>query len=148
MKKRNICVAAFYVLFAVIGLVYTLSWKHQSTTGVNPNVWPAFWFIIIIIAALAYLLTLILKKEDTPVSESSKFHFKKSLPTIVWTGLYIFAFQRLGFVLSTMLYLPLEMILFGEKNWKPILLISLLLPICMYFLFTKVFSIYLPSLFL
>ena len=64
--------------------------------------------------------------------------------TIIWVGLYTFAFQQFGFLFPTMVFLLGEMYLFGEKRWKVLVSISILLPIIFYFLFTKVFGIYLP----
>lgn len=143
MKKRNLLLGAAYAVFAIVGLVYTCSWPYVSTTGLNPSFWPSLMFGILLIAAIAIIIFSV-RGEDSEVSESDKFKWKKSLPTIIWVGLYTFAFQQFGFLFPTMVFLLGEMYLFGEKRWKVLVSISILLPIIFYFLFTKVFGIYLP----
>lgn len=143
MKKRNILLGLAYAVFAVVGLVYTLSWPYVSTTGLNPSFWPSIMFGILLISAIAIIIISV-TGEDAEVSEGDKFKWKKSLPTIIWVGLYTFAFQQFGFLIPTMVFLLGEMYLFGEKRWKVLLPISILLPVIFYFLFTKVFGIYLP----
>lgn len=143
MKKRNILLGAAYAAFAIIGLVYTCSWTYVSTTGLNPSFWPNIMFAMLLISAIAIIVFSVLGP-DAEVSEDSRFHWRKSLPTIIWVGLYTYAFQRFGFLIPTMVFLCGEMFLFGEKRWKALLFISILLPIVLYFLFTKVFGIYLP----
>ncbi len=143
MKKRNILLGIAYAAFAVVGLIYTLSWTYVSTTGLNPSFWPSIMFGLLLVSAIAIIIFSAIGP-DEEVSEDSKFKWKKSLPTIIWVGLYTFAFQQFGFLYPTMVFLLGEMFLFGEKRLKVLLPISILLPIVLYFLFTKVFGIYLP----
>lgn len=143
MKKRNVFLGIAYAAFAIIGLVYTLSWNHVSTTGLNPNFWPSIMFGLLLASAVAIIIFSAIGP-DTPVSKGDTFKWIKSLPTIIWVGLYTFGFQRFGFLYPTMVFLLGEMFLFGEKRWKVLLPISILLPLLLYYLFTKVFGIYLP----
>lgn len=143
MKKRNIFLGIAYAAFAIVGLVYTLSWPYVSTTGLNPSFWPSIMFSLLLASAIAIVILSAIAP-DSEVSEGDKFKWKKSLPTIIWVGLYTFAFQQFGFLFPTMVFLLGEMFLFGEKRLKVLLPISILLPIILYFLFTEVFGIYLP----
>ncbi len=143
MKKRNIILAVSYILFAVAGFLYTLSWPYVSTTGVNPSFWPLVLFAIMFITAVCILIVEVRKPADES-KNGKKFNLCRSLPTIIWVGLYILAFQNFGFLIPTIIFLMGEMYLFGEKRWISLLGISILLPVVLYYLFTKVFGIYLP----
>ena len=143
MKKRNILLGIAYAAFAVVGIVYTLSWPYVSTTGLNPSFWPTIMFGLLLVCAIAIIIITALGP-DEEVKDSDKFNLKKSVPTIIWVGLYIYAFQKFGFMYPTMVFLLGEMFLFGEKRLKFLLPISVLMPVILYYLFTKAFGIYLP----
>lgn len=145
MLKRKIALYAFFIVFAAVGLVHTLSWPYVSATGVDPSFWPGLLFGLTLAVALWMLIVQLLSR-DAGAEKQDDFNLKKSLPTILWTGLYVFAFQRFGFVIPTMIFLAVEMILFGERRWTVIMIISAILPILMFFLFTRVFGIFLPTL--
>jgi hypothetical protein len=62
---------------------------------------------------------------------------------------YIFFFQRLGFILSSVLFLLAETFLLTSrdkrKKWAPLIIcLSTGLPVLIYFLFTKSLSLFLP----
>ncbi len=145
--KRKISLSLAYIVFASIGLVYTLSWPYVSATGVNPGFWPGLLFGLMLSVAV-WMLIVQIRRQGEDEEKQNDFNLKKSAPTIIWTGLYVYAFQNFGFVFPTMIFLAVEMLLFGERRWPVILIISTLLPVLMFFLFTKVFGIFLPTLIL
>lgn len=143
MKKRNIILSIIYAVFAIAGLIYTRTWTYQNTTGVAPSFWPDIMFGLMLITSIAAII-LSVRGEDQEVEEKDKFNLRKSLPLIALVFLYILVFQRFGFLYPTIVFLLGAMYLFGERKLKYLIPISIMMPIVMYFLFTKVFHIYLP----
>lgn len=143
LKKRNILLGLAYAVFALVGLIYTCSWSYTSTTGLNPGFWPTIMFALLLLSAVGIIVFSVIGA-DGDVKEEDKFKWNKSLPTIVWVGVYTFAFQQFGFLIPTMVFLFGEMFLFGEKRWKVLIPVSVVLPVVLSFLFTRLFGIYLP----
>jgi putative tricarboxylic transport membrane protein len=100
-----------------------------------------------------------LLKEKTPSQDtgtravSAGVLFDKSfwmtLITVLLIAAYIFCFTRLGFILSSILFLLAQIFLLtpAEKRWKFaafIVCFSIVAPVGLYFMFTKVLSMFLP----
>jgi hypothetical protein len=79
--------------------------------------------------------------------------FWMTLATVLLIAAYIFCFTRLGFILSSVLFLLMQIFLLtpADKRRKFaafIVCVSVLTPVGLYLLFTRVLSMYLPRGFL
>ena len=59
-------------------------------------------------------------------------------------GLYIVLVRPLGYILSTTLFFFLFMLIYGERKWVRMVVISVCFSVVAYYLFTKVFYVMLP----
>ena len=57
---------------------------------------------------------------------------------------YVILNMLTGFYISTVIYLPIGMIYLGQRNWKVIASISIILPVGVYFVFQKLLSMQMP----
>ncbi len=74
-------------------------------------------------------------------------HTKKIILTVANGVLYALLFSPIGYVLSTIIFLGLELLLFsGLKRWKMILTVSLVFSIFVYVLFSTALGVYLPRM--
>jgi putative tricarboxylic transport membrane protein len=74
-------------------------------------------------------------------------HTKKIILTVANGVLYALLFRPIGYVLSTIVFLGLELLLFsGLKRWKMILTVSLIFSVFVYVLFSTVLGVYLPRM--
>lgn len=74
-------------------------------------------------------------------------HTKKIILTVANGVMYALLFSPIGYVLSTIIFLGLELLLFsGLKRWKMILTVSLVFSIFVYVLFSTVLGVYLPRM--
>jgi putative tricarboxylic transport membrane protein len=59
--------------------------------------------------------------------------------------LYAAFFDKVGYVISTILFLEGELFLFnGLKNWKVNTMVSVIFSLVIYILFSKLLGVYLP----
>ena len=65
-------------------------------------------------------------------------------PIIIAAALFVFAFERIGFLLSSFAFLVVALVLLGERRAWLIALVSALLSAGVYFLFNSVLQLPLP----
>jgi len=61
------------------------------------------------------------------------------------TFVYAILFNKIGFFISTSLYLVIIMVLLGAKKWRQILSVTIILQLIIYFLFVKQLNIPFPK---
>ncbi len=156
-KKSNMIIG---VLAAVAGIIYAVIAIKMPSSAVGSarghTYMPLGLGAVMALAGIALFITeyLKLKKEDQAVKEETKSQeeieqAKKGNKLIIQTislGLaYSFLFDKIGYILSTILFSgTLLFILRGKEKWKSNLLIPIIFSLTVDFVFENLLSIYLP----
>jgi putative tricarboxylic transport membrane protein len=69
----------------------------------------------------------------------------RTLLIIVLGGAYTFALTPLGFMLSTLVFLVLGLLIMGIRSILTLILVPVLVTVVVYYLFTAALGVYLPS---
>ncbi|MCT4619979.1 MAG: tripartite tricarboxylate transporter TctB family protein [Marinisporobacter sp.] len=86
----------------------------------------------------------ILKKEAT---DQDRLNAKMITKTCCFALLYTIAFDHLGYVISTFIFLQMMLILInGKEKWKVNTLVALFFSVGIYMIFSKLLGIYLPQI--
>lgn len=150
MKKKYIdCISgAALILFALWGWIETSHWKEPAaSSGISPKVYPrAVFTFILICGAIILIRTLIkmIRAKDHPDPESEQVVYVgivKVAAVVVLMVLYIFALQAIGFLFSTPVFLFLSMLLFGERRWIRMVIISLVGSLLLYLFFVRLMNV-------
>lgn len=148
-KQRDILCSAVFLAFGVGMLYLSFGIKHRIASDVGSGYVPKFIAICIIAAAGAKLM---LSLRDKSASANKKEASDNDLPggigTIALMFCYMMALEPVGFILSSMVYLFLQiMLMSNQDNRKPVLFaaISIVLPIAVYALFNYVIKMPLPK---
>jgi putative tricarboxylic transport membrane protein len=142
------------ILSVLIGVGYTyLAWTLPRATVGNPMAPSVFPLILGGGMTLMGILLLIQEnargsnKEGRRVSFTLTLYGKSIAAVTLLCVLYAFFFERIGYLLSTFLFLVAVLYLFnGKERWKSILGISLGFSVGVYILFGEVLSIQLPRM--
>ena len=140
------------IISLLIGLIYTImAFMLPDAALGNPGA-PRFFplalgFSMIILAAL--LLAEELKKAKASGEKTAGFKIDENLKkiglTCLFSILYAVLFDKLGYVISTVLFLEGELYLFnGLKKWKTNTAVALVFSLFIYILFSKLLGVYLP----
>lgn len=148
-KQRDILCSAIFLVFG-IGMFYlSFGIKHRITSDVGSGYVPKFIAICIIAAAGAKLiLSLKDKSTSSGKKEASEFDLPGGIGTVALMLMYMMALEPVGFILSSAVYLFLQILLMSNKdNRKPVLfaVISIVLPVAVYALFNYVIKMPLPK---
>ena len=144
MKNGNTGSGLFLVVLAIGGILYTQLHGFRSTVGLSPGFFPTFVFAVIGICG-ALIVYHSLKSDDR---SWPKFKWGRLATIIGMLAVYIIAMDYIGFIIATLVFLLASMWFFGETRPKIIIPVAAATTAIVYVLWTYVFNITLPTLFL
>ncbi|MBB6480210.1 tripartite tricarboxylate transporter TctB family protein [Spirochaeta isovalerica] len=140
------------ILALLIGLIYTVMTflLPEASIGrpMEPKIFPmALGMLMIILSSI--LLVQETKKSRKSEQPAGKFTIDSNLKNIgltcLFSILYAILFDKLGYVISTILFLEGELFLFnGAKKWKINSIVAVVFSLFIYILFSKLLGVYLP----
>ena len=117
----------------------------QSSSEIDPQIVPT----IVALMFLIFGLYTAFYEKDAKISNSWPKVTKQILinisTTIICLILYSILFQYLGFVISSVLLILSLGTFMGNVNFKYIIVISILFPLSIFFLFVNVMHVFLPE---
>ncbi len=145
MKRAETVVAGLLVLFSLIMVREARQLPIWSAIGPGPGFFP-FWLVVGV--GICAVVTLV-QSLRAPRADAEPF-----VPQGAWRSLLI-AFlpmaaivallRYLGIYIGGAVYLAAYMWLVGRHRWLPILLVSVLVPLVLFFIFEKWFLLLLPK---
>lgn len=148
-KQRDILGS---ILFLILGAgMFYLSFgiKHRIPSDVGSAYVPRFIAIcIMVVAGAKLILSLMDKSASSKKKDGIEFDKLGGIGTVVLMFAYMLTLELLGFIVSSVAYLFLQIMLLSNKeNRKPVLfaIISVLLPIGISALFYYVIKMPLPK---
>ena len=127
----------------------------DATIGrpMEPKIFPIMLGIVLTILGLALLIEELIKnsKNKDANKETIKLSFgnngKKIAITIINAIAYAMLFNILGYVISTIIFLEIELLIFGGlKSWKVSTIVSILFSVIAFLIFNTFLGLYLPKL--
>ena len=151
-KKIDMYTGLVSAIFGFIVAILSLNLPAGFLGGGKPHMYlPLGASLIMIIAGISlfYINYKKIKKEglSKQKEEKEEKHYKLIVVTVLLSIVYTFFFRRLGYVLSTTLYLSsMLFILRGKKKWISNIVIPLGFSYFIVYTFGKFLQIYLPTL--
>jgi len=145
----NIFIGTAFLILGVI--IYLLS--YTEATGIrdwslSPGFFPrlAAFFICGLSLLLIALAIFFGDKNRAPVSGQIRWRvFFYVIGSIAIMILYVYLIEWLGFILSTIIIMAGMMVLYGSRRWILIAVMSVCLPLLVYFLALKVMYVLFPT---
>ena len=161
MKKTNtkafanLVAAVILLVFEIWAYVQTLGFKVVKNAAVQPATFPQFMAIGMIAFTVVLLIQSITKLQkmdpDDPMMEpaaSINIFKNKGIQgaafVIALCIAYAALFEVLGYVLASTIIAAIIMWLIGKRDVKQIILVSVLVPLLMWFVFYKLLTVNIP----
>ena len=161
MKKTNtkafanLVASVVLLAFEIWALIQTFGFKIVKKAAVQPATFPQIMCIGMMIFTVILMIQSVLKlmnmKEDDllaqPAGSINVFKNKgvqAALLVIVLCVAYAALFEVLGYVLVSTIVAAIIMILIGKRDVKQIVLVSVLVPLLMWFVFYKLLTVNIP----
>ena len=146
-KQLDMLCSAIFLVFGGVMLKFSLSIRHIIPTDVGSGYVPIFLSICILVTAGAKLVLTLLDKKPAKAAAKSDSDLVGGLGTVGLMLLYVIAFEPVGFLLSSMVYLFAQILLMSNsENRRPVLfaVISFALPVGIALLFAYAIKMPLP----
>ncbi len=140
-KQLELILSLSFVILAV--LVYKSTANFNASSIVTTGFYIKFLAISLGISGI-YELVKALMKNDLSSVDFAK-NPKRFILLILSLCFYVFIMEYLGFIVSSMIFLPLTMYAMGYKNILKSFIISAFVVAFVYVLFVQVFEIPLPE---
>ena len=115
----------------------------------GPKAFPRLLGVFLVLTAAILLFEILRARKAKAPRAAATEPEKQSAVFVVggvalWTLLYFFMFERLGYILATVAYLVVLMNYFNRGKWIANVVTAVLFPIISYVMFTKLLGVNLP----
>ena len=154
-KYGDIIVGVFFMLLSAAMLVMAKMLPKSTVMDIGPDFMPMCIGVMTFVLAAA-LVFLNIKNMKIYVAQAEaegpeKADYKRVLTSCIIILVYVFVLKSVGFIISTLVYLPVQMFILapeerrGKKNVIQLLLTDVLFTFVVFFLFRYGFKIVLPA---
>jgi putative tricarboxylic transport membrane protein len=154
-KYGDIIVGAVFTAISIALLVAAQMLPKSKVMDIGPEFMPMVIGVITLILALFLLLTSLRNfkahSEELLSAEIPDCDYKRVISSIILVLIYVFVMKPVGFVISTLVYLMLQMLVLSpddERDKKHIIIlavIDIIFTILVFMLFRYAFKIVLPA---
>lgn len=154
-KFGDIIVGVFFMILSAVMIFAATTLPKSKVMDIGPDFMPMV--IGIITFALAALLTvnavrnLKTRSAELANEKPEECDYKRVILSFILVLVYVFILQPIGFIVSTLLFLPPQMLVLapddqrGTKQIIQILIIDVVFTLIVFFLFRYGFKIILPA---
>lgn len=154
-KYGDIIVGVFFMVLSAILMVMAQMLPKSKVMEIGPDFMPMV--IGGLTFALAAILTFLSVKNfkmhaaEIDPSKLPECDYKRVLLSVILVLVYVFILQPVGFIVTTLVFLPLQMLVLspedkrGKKDIILLLVIDVIFTLAVFFLFRYGFKIVLPA---
>ena len=153
-KKKDILISALFIIFGIGMAVYSTRYRNSSTfeTDVGSNFVPMLCSLGIAILSAIHMIDAFLDRDPAYSAEPEKTTAARSdllrgAATIGLLLAYVACFRKIGFLVSSIVYLFLQLMVFSprdKRRWILNAVLAVVLPTVIYVLFVHVMNYMLP----
>ncbi|MFQ6110758.1 MAG: tripartite tricarboxylate transporter TctB family protein [Nitrospinota bacterium] len=138
-----------FSLFAYLLIPYQIAeprfMQSRRFTTLTPTMFPRVAAIALLGLSLIYLIGSHRLNEENLLARLAPPSLRRIGVTLFVFILYIYLLEILGFLLATPLCLGILTIYYGNRDWKLLILVIVLVPLAIFYFFQKVLMVALPE---
>ncbi len=155
LSFANLIASLIFIALGIWGIAQMLNLQTVKDTYAQPNVFPIAMIVGMLIFSVILLIQSILKLskmdvKDPNVDKAESINVIKdkgvqgALIVIALCIAFVLLFRPLGYVLDAAIIGFIIMALIGKRHWVVMGLVSVLVPLAMWFIFFKILSVNIP----
>ena len=153
-KYGDLVVSIFFMVLSAVMIFAAKLLPKSKVMEIGPDFMPTvIGALTFILAAILFIITVKNFKQHLADVENAKVEeceYKQMLLSLLLILVYVFTLQPIGFIITTIVYLPLQMLVLageGNRTKKEIttVIISVVFTFVVFFLFRYGFKIVLPA---
>ena len=145
--NKGLLTAIGCLVFSCVCLWASRTYPNLSAPYMNisASFFPTMVSIIMVLLSVVMLIKAFTKPEICEISPAQQKAYLRGLLAIVVSLVYVLIFKPVGYILSSIVCLFAMMLVFGNRKWVPMAIISVALPILLYMVFYYVLKTNLPA---
>lgn len=154
-KYGDIVVGVFFMALSAIMMVMAQMLPKSKVMEIGPDFMPmvigAITFVLAAILTFLNVKNMKMRVAEIDPSKIDDCDYKRVLLSALLVLIYVFILQPVGFIVSTLVFLPLQMLVLspddqrGKKQVIQLLIIDVIFTMVVFFLFRYGFKIVLPA---
>jgi putative tricarboxylic transport membrane protein len=147
-KKKDILVAVLFIALGAFIFMQSMGIEPLMNNDVGSGFFPKVVAIVIIAIATAKLIITLKDKDQDVVEKTTDKDMAGGWITVILIGIYVLVYQSIGFLISTAVYLFLQILVLcpKEKRNIPVFgLVSIITPVFIYTMFVYLINMPLPK---
>lgn len=154
-KYGDIVVGVFFMALSAIMMVMAQMLPKSKVMEIGPDFMPmvigGITFVLALILTVLNVKNMKMRAAELENAAVDECDYKRVLLSALLVLVYVFVLQPVGFIVSTLVYLPLQMLVLspddqrGKKQIIQLLIIDVIFTLVVFFLFRYGFKIVLPA---
>ena len=147
LRKANIITSCIIILISIFFLFATSDINKAAGTILGPRFFPILILSVIIFLSLIIVILNIINRKKIDEVFIKKDELLRITVTVLMFIVYILIIEKIGFIISTALFMiVMSVFYYGkiDKKFISISGISVIMPVFLYLLFSKMFHVLLP----
>ncbi|MDO5351003.1 MAG: tripartite tricarboxylate transporter TctB family protein [Lachnospiraceae bacterium] len=154
-KYGDIVVGLFFMAVSAIMIIMAKMLPKSTVMDIGPDFMPtvigAVTFLLAAILLVLNVKNMKMRVMDAKAEAAEDCDYKRVLSSAVLILIYVFILKPVGFIVSTLLYLPLQMLVLApevgrtKKSLIQLLIVDVVFTMVVFFLFRYGFKIVLPA---
>lgn len=143
--RSDVADGIFFILLGIGALYRAFDFHIPGNMALSPSIFPVIVSAVIIALGAGQIYKTRTAATTPDAEGKNKVDVKAVASVFLLCVLYVVAMPYIGFLLSTMLYLFLFLLLLREKSRLMICLVPIVTSLAVYLLFSKGLSVMLPA---
>lgn len=154
-KYGDIVVGVFFMFLSAAMMIMAKLLPKSAIMEIGPDFMPMcigiVTFLLAAVLAGLNIKNLAIRKAEAEASEEEVLNYKRMLLSFLLILVYVFLLHPVGFIVTTIVYLPFQMFVLApedkrrKKDIFQLILITLIFTFVVFFLFRYGFKIILPA---
>ena len=156
-KYRDTIIGGIVIVLAILMFLASLTIKSLALNQIRADFFPKMDAVLLGVLGLILLIDGLKKAKQMSTEDTEECDNKPltsgtrcMLETLALIAIYIFCLEPIGFMLSTFFYLVVQMTVLADNDHRKkkdiivFIIISAIVAVCVYMLFTRAFYLMLP----
>ena len=145
MQKKDIGLGAVSMALGVV--IWFMAMKLKAGAAFWPEIVAGAIIVLGAIILVKAILETRKKKPEDDKKGKAQIQYLQVIEIVAALLIYYFAFQYIGYTIPTFLLICVSSYILGYRNWKVMIIASLLVSVGLYVVFTYLFGIHFPGVF-
>lgn len=143
-KNKDILEAIILSLISIFFINESLKLHGNNQWALSPALFPLIVASLVLIFSIIQIIKSLVDENIVDKKKVNSGNVKKLIGVILISFIYLIILPKIHFLLSSILYLATFMYILGERDLKILVIVSVITPVLIQYIFGTILNVYLP----